>query len=198
MWDQRFDRPEYVYGTDPSQFLAAQAGWLQPGLRGLAIADGEGRNSVFMASRGMQVTAMDGSAVALEKARALAAQRGVQVDFHHADLADWPWPEREYDVIAAIFFQFAEPALRQAVFAGIRQALRPGGVVLLHGYARRQIEYGTGGPGDPELLYTTDLLADAFAGWDIRLLRDYDATLAEGCGHAGRSALIDLVAVKPA
>ncbi len=198
MWDQKFDQPDYVYGTEPSQFLRNRAEWLEPGMRALAIADGEGRNSVFLAEQGCDVTAMDSSAVGLAKARRLAAARDVSIAFQHADLRDWAWAPAQYDLVAAIFIQFADPVFRSEIFAGIRQTLRPGGLLLLHGYTPKQIAYGTGGPPLAELLYTREMLRTAFDGMELIDLVEYDADLDEGPGHSGRSALIDLVARRPA
>ena len=139
MWDRRYAGEEFLFGTEPAAFLTAQAHHLRPGERVLAVADGEGRNSVWLAAQGMQVTAMDSSAVALEKARRLADEKGVHVDFHHADIATWDWDARAFDAVAAVFIQFAGPDLRTRIFDGIDQALKPGGLLLLHGYAPRQV-----------------------------------------------------------
>jgi cyclopropane fatty-acyl-phospholipid synthase-like methyltransferase len=196
MWDQRFDRDDYLYGTQPSQFLVAQANRLQPGQRALVIAEGEGRNAVYLAERGLEVTAMDSSRVALAKAERLAAEREVAVDFQFADLVHWHWEPAAYDVVVAIFIQFADPALRADIFAGMQHSLAPGGLLLLHGFTPSQLAYGTGGPPCAELLYTPDLLRDAFAEMEILRLADYELELDEASGHAGRAALIDLVARK--
>ncbi|MGB8624050.1 MAG: class I SAM-dependent methyltransferase [Paracoccaceae bacterium] len=196
-WNERYSGPEYRFGTEPADFLRRAAEHLEPGQTALCIADGEGRNSVWLAERGLSVTAMDASPVGVEKARKLAAQRGVEVDFHVADIAGWDWDAAHYDVVVGVFFQFAEPDLRARIFDGMKRALRPGGLLLLHGYAPRQVAYGTGGPPQRENMYTTELLADAFAGFDVLRLEDYDAEISEGTGHSGRSALVDLIARKP-
>ena len=198
MWDQRYDTDDYLFGTRPSGFLERHAHLLRPGARALAVADGEGRNSVFMAKKGLDVVAMDSSNVGLEKARRLARDRGVSVDFRLADLGDWEWEEAAYDVVAAIFFQFADPPFRARIFDGIERSLKPGGLLLLHGYTVEQLEHGTGGPRDAEKLYTRQMLAERFAAWEILRLEAYEAELDEGAAHAGRSALIDLVARRPA
>ena len=197
MWDERYGGEDYLFGTEPNRFLASQSERLTPGLAALAVADGEGRNSVHMARRGLRVTAMDNSPVGLAKARQLAERHDVDLHLVEADLADWEWTPNTYDLVVAIFIQFADPAFRATLFDGMRRTLKPGGILLLHGYTPRQVTYGTGGPPQVEHLYTQEMLAEAFLDMEILTLRDYEAHLAEGAGHAGRSALIDLVARKP-
>jgi len=195
-WEQRYGAAGYLFGTEPNAFLASQAHRLAPGQKALAIADGEGRNGVWLAQQGLDVLAVDFSPTALAKARALAESRGARLRVEEADLARWQWPRETFDVVAAIFIQFADPALRARIFDGIGQALKRGGVLLLHGYRPEQIIYGTGGPREPEHLYTRTLLQDAFAHFASLEIRDYEAVIHEGAGHHGRSALIDLIAVR--
>lgn len=199
MWDERYAGAKgYLFGTEPADFLTANAAFLNPGARALAVADGEGRNSVWLAGQGLFVTAMEKSPVAIEKARALALARGVEVDFREADIADWDWTPNAHDLVVAVFIQFMGPGLRDRVFAGMKRTLKPGGVLMLHGYTPRQLDYGTGGPRQVENLYTEELLADRFGDFAIERLAAYDAEVDEGEGHSGRSALIDLIARKPA
>ncbi|MGB3278867.1 MAG: class I SAM-dependent methyltransferase [Pseudorhodobacter sp.] len=198
MWNQRYDREDYLFGTEPAQFLLDQRHYLHRGHSALAIADGEGRNSVYMAQQGLDVTAMDSAENGLAKARALAARRGVTLDDQLADLRTWVWADAQYDVVAAIFIQFAEPAFRQTIFEGMKRTVKPGGVILLHGYEVGQMNHSSGGPGILENLYTTELLAKAFADFEILRLEAYEAELDEGPGHSGTAALIDLVARRPA
>lgn len=192
-WDARFDRPDYLFGTAPAAFLSDHAGLFRPGARVLAVADGEGRNSVWAARQGCEVTAFDASGVALEKARRLAAQAGVSVAFHEADIMGWDW-SRRFDIVLAVFIQFMGPAPRAAIFAGLRRAVAPGGLLLLHGYTPAQLAHGTGGPRAEENLYTPELLREAFGDMTLLRLSEYEKVLSEGAGHAGRSALIDLIA----
>lgn len=192
-WNDRFDTPEYIYGTAPSQVLRTHADLLTPGATALCIADGEGRNSVFMAGKGMKVTAFDSSENALEKARKLAAEQGVEVDFRQADILGYDWDAAQHDLVAGIFFQFLDPDARDRVFGGMIRATRPGGRILVHGYRVEQLENGTGGPPDAKKLYTEALLREAFGGHRILELTSYDKVLDEGPGHSGRSALVDLV-----
>jgi cyclopropane fatty-acyl-phospholipid synthase-like methyltransferase len=196
MWDDRYSIDDYLFGTEPADFLVAHAHLLEPGSRSLAVADGEGRNSVFLAQQGLEVVAMDASPVGVEKAKRLAAARGVSIDFRIADIMTWEWTPDAYDLVVAIFIQFLSPSQRPTVFDGMQRTLRPGGRLLLHGYRPEQVALGTGGPPDPAHMYTDELLREAFSGMDIERLESYDADIQEGVGHAGTSALIDLVAVK--
>jgi len=197
MWNERYDRQEYLFGTEPNAFLASCADLLVPGQSALAVADGEGRNSVWLASRGLAVTAFDASTVGLEKARRLADQRQVTVDYCEAAVEDWDWTPAHFDVVAAIFIQFAGPDLRSRIFAGMKRTVKPGGLILMQGYRPEQLAYGTGGPKEPENLYTRALLEEAFADFEILRLEEHDSEVREGPGHAGLSALIDLVARRP-
>jgi len=196
MWNKRYAQPGFLFGTDPARFLVEQQGYLVAGQKALSIADGEGRNSIFMAEKGLNVTAQDSSDVAIDKARGLAAARSVSVDFQLADLRTWPWQADEYDLAAAIFIQFAEPAFRDQIFQGLKTTLKPGGILLMHGYRPKQLEYGTGGPPIAENMYEVDLLQEAFGDMEILRLEAYDREVDEGRGHSGMSALIDLVARK--
>jgi cyclopropane fatty-acyl-phospholipid synthase-like methyltransferase len=196
MWDERYAMKGYLFGTQPNAFLVTQRHLLKPGESVLAVADGEGRNGVWLAEQGLRVLSVDSSVVAQNKARALAQQRGVAVDFELADLLQWDWPENNFDVIVAIFIQFAAPEQREQIFVKLKRSLKPGGLLLLQGYTPRQLEYGTGGPPDAENLYTETMLRSAFADWEILNLREHDDFISEGAGHSGMSALIDLVARK--
>jgi ubiquinone/menaquinone biosynthesis C-methylase UbiE len=196
-WDERFATADYVFGTEPNTFLVREAHRLEPGSRVLAVADGEGRNSVFLAKRGHKVVATDISERALEKADQLAAKSGVEIQFVQADLATWVWPENAFDAVVAIFIQFAAPQMRERIFEKIAKALKPGGLLLLEGYRPEQLAFGTGGPPSADNMYTEEMLREAFGALEIELLESYDAEISEGKGHAGMSALIDLVARRP-
>ena len=134
---------------------------------------------------------------AIEKARALAAERRVTADFRQADLLAVDWGAETYDLVAGIFFQFVGPEDRARLFAGIASAVAPGGLLMLHGYRPEQFAYGTGGPPFPENMYTEALLRAAFPGWDVLVAESYDREIAEGAAHVGMSALIDFIARKP-
>ncbi|MHB1083475.1 MAG: SAM-dependent methyltransferase [Thiobacillus sp.] len=196
-WNERYATDDYIFGTAPNVFLASQAGLIRPGMHALAIADGEGRNGVWLAEQGVQVHAIDVSPVALEKARKLATARGVSLDFEQADVLDWAWPEAAYDLVAAIFIQFVPPPERDRIIEGIRRTLIPGGVLILQGYTPKQVEFATGGPGNAANMYTADLLRGWFGDWNITHLHEHESLITEGSHHHGMSALIDLVAIKP-
>lgn len=195
-WQQRFAAPGYLFGTAPAEFLKRNAHLLRQGETALAIADGEGRNGVFMAAQGLDVLSVDFSPTAQEKVRKLAAERGVTLRVEQADIANWQWPEAAFDVVAAIFIQFSAPAERDRIFAGIKTALKPGGLLLMEGYGLKQLEYKTGGPSKIENLYTRGLLQQAFGDFASLDIREYDSVLEEGDRHAGMSALVDVVGRK--
>jgi SAM-dependent methyltransferase len=195
-WEGRFSAPEYIFGTAPNNFLGAQRQLLPPRGKALAFADGEGRNGVWLAEQGLDVLSLDRSSTAQKKARALAAARGVAIRTELADVAHWLFPEFEFDVIAVIFTQFATPAERTVQFAGIREALKPGGLLLMQGYRPEQLAYGTGGPKQAENMYTRALLESEFGGFAELHIHEHDSEMAEGTAHGGMSALIDLVGRK--
>jgi SAM-dependent methyltransferase len=195
IWDSRYDRPDYLFGTEPAAFLTRHAGLLPPASRVLCVADGEGRNSVHLARLGHDVTAFDQSSVALAKAQKLAALQGASVTFVPSGIEDWDWTQ-PYDAVLGVFIQFIGPEGRAQLFADMARSVRAGGLLMLHGYAPRQVGYGTGGPSAVANMYTLDLLRDAFTGWDVLVAADYDAEISEGAGHSGRSGLIDFVARK--
>ena len=196
-WNARYDVTDYIFGTAPNRFLASQAALIQPGMRALSVADGEGRNSVWLAERGAIAHALDISPVALAKAQTLANSRGVAVTFEQADLLSWAWPEAEYDLVVAIFIQFAPPPERDRIIAGIRRCLKRGGILILQGYTPKQITFATGGPGSVENMYTESLLREWFSDWNIPHLIAHEDVISEGTHHHGKSALVDLVAIKP-
>ncbi len=204
VWNERYSGEDYFYGTEPNAFLVSQKALLKPGMRCLAVADGEGRNGVWLAQQGLEVLSVDSSHVAQAKAKTLAQRRGVAMLFEQVDLLQWEWPvlssveggEDDFDVVVAIFIQFVTSPEREQMFAAIKRCLKPGGLLLLQGYTPRQLEYRTGGPSQAENLYTEAMLRKAFADMDIVQLREHDSVIREGTGHSGMSALIDLVARK--
>jgi cyclopropane fatty-acyl-phospholipid synthase-like methyltransferase len=195
-WAKRYTAPGYLFGTEPNAFLKSQAHLLRKGQTALAIADGEGRNGVFLAEQGLDVLSLDFSDVALEKARALAKQRGVTLRLQQADMTQWVWQPNAFDVVAGIFIQFATPPQRAVMFARIKKTLKPGGLLLLQGYGPKQLEYKTGGPSELDRLYTRALLEESFGDFSSLDIREHDSALKEGDHHVGMSALVDLVGKK--
>jgi len=196
-WNTRYAIADYLFGEAPNAFLVRAAKWIRPRGRVLCVADGEGRNSVWLAEQGFAVTAFDFATNAVEKARALAQRRGVTVDHRLSDLDDWHFETTGYDAIVAIFIQFLPPETRDATFERMQSAVVPGGVFVLEGYRPEQVDYKTGGPPRRDHMYTREWIEARFAGWEILALDLYDAEIREGCAHGGMSALIDLVARRP-
>lgn len=196
IWDKRFSTPEYVFGEDPNAFLVSQAALLGKG-NALALADGEGRNSVWLAQQGLSVDAFDFSAPAIEKAKSLADKRQVSVNFTCSDFRSFDWPTTHYDLVVGIFFQFAAPDERAEIFEKIKSTLKPGGLLVIQGYGKNQLKYNTGGPGKLDHLYDGALMREAFVGYDVMVCDTYEASITEGAGHSGMSALVGFVARKP-
>jgi SAM-dependent methyltransferase len=195
-WEKRFSVPDYVFGTEPNAFLKSQVAALPKSGTALAVADGEGRNGVWLAERGLDVLSIDWSPTALGKAQALAKLRGVTLRTEQVDLVQWPWPAAEFDVVVAIFIQFLTPDERRQVFAGMCNALKPGGLLLIEGYRPEQLNYKTGGPSLVENLYTRALLEAELVGLSEVRITEHDSMTSEGTGHVGMAALIDVVGRK--
>lgn len=196
-WNARYAVPDYLFGEAPNGFLVRAAPQIKPRGTVLCVADGEGRNSVWLAERGFAVTAFDFAPNAVEKARGLAARRGVSVDHRLSDLEHWDFDAARYDALVAIFIQFLAPETRDTMFDRMQSLVVPGGVFVLEGYRPEQVDYGTGGPPRRDHMYTREWIEARFAGWEILSLDLYDAEIREGRAHSGMSALIDVVARRP-
>ncbi|MCB9957834.1 MAG: methyltransferase domain-containing protein [Rhodospirillaceae bacterium] len=197
-WDTKFAAADYVYGTRPNAFVADQSYRLDPGSRVLAVADGEGRNGVWLAGQGHRVTAVDFSPRALQKAAALALGRGVALRTVCADLLEWDWPADAFDA-AVMTFLHLPPDNRRPVLAGIARTLRPGGLLLAEGFAPAQVDRPSGGPRDPALLYDPGVLAGEVTdlGLAVVACAVEEVTLSEGRGHNGPAAVTRLIVRKP-
>ena len=198
MWEARYaDADGYLFGEAPAQMLVENPWVIEGASTCLCVADGEGRNGVWLAEQRLAVTSFDLSPTAVERAQALAAKAGVRLNFHVSDWKSWDWSQ-SFDLVVAVFVQFMGPEERVRQFETLRGAVRQGGRLVLHGYTPKQVEFGTGGPPHPENMYTPELLSEAFGDWRILRLAAYEREVQEGRGHSGHSALIDLVAEKPA
>jgi SAM-dependent methyltransferase len=193
-WNSRFSKEGYFFGTEPNEWLCRHDSIWKAGSRILCVADGEGRNSVWLAKQGHQVDAFDISDVSVAKAKRLAHENQVVVDFAVTGCDDFAWTPNHYEGVAAIFVQFADPAARARLFENMVRCLKPGGTISLVGYTPKQLEYGTGGPSVLSHLYTPEMLRAAFGNLTIQILEEYETVLAEGDGHKGRSAVIGMVA----
>ena len=193
-WDKRYSTEDYLFGTKPAQALVKLEKHLVPKGETLAIADGEGRNSVYLASKGFKVTATDYSKVAVKKAKALAKSQNVQVNYRIEDFYDIDWSEKQYENVVGICFQFVPAERIREVLRGLRAATKKGGTLLVHGYTPEQINFATGGPKDVAQMYTKETFENAFNDVEIIVNHEYRMHISEGLGHNGMSALIDFVA----
>jgi len=195
-WDERYSEDGYLFGTEPEPFLVAQGHRLSPGMRALAVGDGEGRHGVWLAEQGLTVTSMDTSEVAQAKARALAARRGVEIHTLQADATTWQWPQAAFDLIVVIYVHFP-PAKRERTHQAITRALRPGGLLVMEVFHRDQARSELAGPDDPAMLYTEEELATAFAGLDILSLEDAPTTISHHGQAVGEGRSLRLLARAP-
>lgn len=195
-WEGRYAVPDYVFGEEPNYFLASCKPLLPKTGKALAVADGEGRNGVWLAQQGLDVLSLDFSPLGQEKAKKLAAARGAKLAFAIGDVHTWAYPEAAFDVVAEIFTQFSSPAERTVKWAGMKRALKPGGLLILQGYTPKQLQYGTGGPKLIENLYTRDMLLAAFGDFRDVTITEEELDMHEGVGHGGMSAVIGLTGFK--
>jgi SAM-dependent methyltransferase len=195
MWDERFSEPGFAYGTEPNDFLASVAERLPTG-KILCLAEGEGRNAVYLAELGYEVTAVDTSTVGLAKAEALAEQRGTRIETVQADLTEYPIEATAWQGIVSIFCHLP-PVIRGAVHERCLRGLSPSGVFILEGFTPRQLELGTGGPRSRELLMELDTIRRELAGLRFEIARETEREMVEGKYHRGQAAVVQILAVKP-
>jgi len=192
-WDAKYHRTDYFYGVRPNAFLVDQDYRLDPGSRILCIGDGEGRNGVWLAEQGHNVTSVDVSPRALQKCAELAMQRGVFLRTECADLRVWDWPTERFDAVVAIYLHLL-PEYRQPVHRSAFGALKQGGHFLLEAFNKSQLGNTSGGPKNIDLLYMAEELKSDFPGSDILIAQDLDVDLDEGPGHTGQAAVTRLLA----
>ncbi|MBK8012536.1 MAG: class I SAM-dependent methyltransferase [Deltaproteobacteria bacterium] len=195
-WNERFGGDEYAYGTSPNTFLAEASGRIPPG-RILCLAEGEGRNAVYLATKGYGVTAVDFSPVGLEKTERLARAHGVTVELIEADLTTYVLAQDAFTGIVSVYAH-VPPEVRRRIHKEVTQALKLGGVFLLEGYSVAQLERSTGGPKDASLLLTVDEIRQELHPLEILIAREVVRDIQEGRHHFGLSSTVQVVATRPA
>jgi SAM-dependent methyltransferase len=193
MWDERYSGSGYFYGTEPNDFLREQAAAIPPGGNVLCLAEGEGRNAVFLGSRGLHVVALDQSGEGLRKTLKLAAARSVTVATIQADLGSYAIEPDSWDAIVSIWCHLPS-TLRARVHAQVVAGLKPGGVFLLEAYRPEQLRFGTGGPKESDLMPTLAQLRQELAGLEFRHMAELEREIHEGQGHSGPSAVVQVIA----
>ncbi len=202
-WTERYQSAEndFLFGREPSEFLIQKRTMFKAQQSALMIADGEGRNSVYLAKQGLKVTANDICEVAISRAMKLAEESNSDINFVECNILTDQWStkcdENLFDWVVGIFIQFTNAEERKKLFSFMKAMTKPNGRILLLGYTPKQLEYKTGGPSAIENLYTKELLEAAFQDWDVEELGEYEKELSEGSGHNGISALIGMIARKP-
>jgi SAM-dependent methyltransferase len=194
MWDERYSSEEYAYGTAPNEFLAAKVGCIPKG-KVLSLAEGEGRNAVFLAKQGYAVTAVDGSVVGLNKAGKLAEENDVLVEFIHADLADYDLGENKWDGIVSIFFPLPS-SLRKEMYKKVIAGLKRGGIFLLEAYTPDQLRHGTGGGNSVDVMQSEASLRHELAGLKFKHLVELERDVIEGVYHTGTGSVVQAIATK--
>ena len=190
MWDERFGRAEAVYGHEPNTYLREQVQLrLKLGAKVLVPGDGYGRNGLWLAKQGFEVTTVDVSPVGVQKARNAAKEAGVTAKILLADLNTWGWTLGEFDAVASIYLHLP-PEQRPQIHSHMMEALRPGGVVVLESFTPGQLRFSSGGPKQVELLYTAALLRADFAAAEVLELKESEVELMEGKMHSGRAAVV--------
>lgn len=195
IWQQRYSDDAYLYGTAPNDFLVQQGKRLA-GKKILCVAEGEGRNAVYLAKLGCDVTAVEIAPAGVEKIKRLAQKEGVSLNVIEADLATWNWPVASFDVVVAIFAHFPVPTRKQ-IHRSIVDALTPTGTLVLEAYTPEQLDYKTGGPPKAEMMMSGESVQEEFAGLQFDLLQEVKRQVNEGQGHNGLAAVVQCVGVKP-
>ena len=194
-WDDRYAASDYLFGTAPNDFLKTVAHQLAPNSQILCLADGEGRNGVYLAAQGHTVTAVDQSRVGLEKAKKLAQQKQVSVETIKADLAEYDLGVESWDCIVSIFFHIPSE-VRANIYPRIIAALKPGGSLILESYTPNQLNHKTGGPPTSDLMLTKDQLTQYFSEMNLEHLQELEREVIEGTGHTGLASVVQLLALR--
>lgn len=194
MWDKEFDTDIYVYGKEPNDFLKENSHRIPSG-KILCLAEGEGRNAIFLAKKGFQVTAVDSSQVGLNKALKLAAENGVQIETICCDLATFELGDTCWDGIVSIFCHLS-PEIRGPLFQKMKRALKQSGVFLIEGYTPEQLKYKTGGPPCAEMMTTAKMLESELSELEFIHLKELEREVTEGVNHTGLASVVQGIAVK--
>ncbi|MDF3130881.1 class I SAM-dependent methyltransferase [Kiritimatiellaeota bacterium B1221] len=193
MWNERYDSEEYAYGTEPNGFLKENASYLEGPV--LSIAEGEGRNAVFLASLGLNVLGVDGSEVGLKKAQMLAQSKGIDVETEVADLEHFSPGEGFYGSVVSISAHLPS-RIRHQLYPRLERALKPGGILLLEAYAEAQLRFETGGPQELDLLMSVEKIQTEFPNLEVVALRQVEREVIEGAYHTGLSAVVQFIGRK--
>lgn len=191
-WNERYAQTGFIYGTEPNEFLASVADRIPAGPV-LTLAEGEGRNGLFLASLGYEVTAVDQSEVGLAKACRLAEERGLKIATQQADLAEYVIEPGAWAGIVSIFCHLPK-SIRVPLHAAVVQGLQPGGVFILEAYTPKQLGRGTGGPQSIELLASLDDLKRELAGLEFLRAQELEREVREGQYHTGLASVVQIVA----
>lgn len=194
-WNTRYASADYLYGTKPNTFLAEHCNVLNGPV--LSLSEGEGRNAVFLASRGLEVLGVDISMVALEKAKKLARSRGVEIKTVLADLATYKPEENDYGSVVSISAHLPS-AVRNRLYPLIERSLKPDGIIILEAYSENQLLRDTGGPKDIDMLMTVDKIHREFPNFEPILLREVEREVSEGEGHTGIASVVQYLARRKA
>lgn len=194
MWDERYSAKDYIYGTEPNEFLAAQCGHLSGKV--LSIGEGEGRNAVFLATRGLEMHCIDGSKVGMEKANALAASKGVQITTMVGDLAEFSPEPETFDGVISIFAHLPS-SIRCRLYPLLIDSLKPGGIFLMESYSEDQLNRDTGGPKDIDMLMSEAKIRAEFYGLEVVLLQEIERDVVEGTHHTGPASVVQFIGRKP-
>lgn len=195
-WDERYSEPGYAYGTEPNDFLVSVAENITTGGRILCLAEGEGRNAVYLASLGYKVTGVDGSEVGLCKAQALAVERGVTITTIHSNLGSFEIGPEQWDGIIACYCHVPS-AIRIPLHQAAVRGLKPGGVFVLEAFSKAQLAYDTGGPQSLDMLMSLNDVKGELAGLEFSYAVQLEREVREGSRHTGLASVIQIVGIKP-
>ena len=192
-WNDRYEKSDFAYGTEPNAFLVSQQHRLHSGTQALAVGDGEGRNGVWLAQQGLDVLSVDLSSAGLEKAQALARDKSVTLRTQQVDLSSWEWPENTFDLVISIYLHFP-PDLRERMHQSMAKALKPKGLLMLEAFTPDQLayqeKYQSGGPPKLDMLYTPDMLQQDFKDLEVLEIVETVTKLQEGQYHNGPAAVV--------